>query len=120
MATRTITDAELYYLGDKVVLLGKNDLRERMCTLVKGIREIQKTMNDDKSSAELDELIECILSCKEPPEYGKGSHKGLNVMCYIDGNTTITYRPKSRNFLYSKSENGLNHHYLLPGKEENN
>ena len=56
MAKRIITDSELFYLGDRVVMLGKHELRERMHLLVKGIREIQKSMTDDKSSAELDEL----------------------------------------------------------------
>lgn len=118
MAKRIITDSELFYLGDKVVMLGKNELRESMHLLVKGIREIQKSMTDDKSSAELDELVECVLACKEPPEYGKRDRSDSNVTCYIDKNNVVIYRPKAGNFLYWKKEDGRNHYRLIEAEKQ--
>lgn len=114
---KKISDSELYYLGDKVVLLGKNELRERLYHLVKGVREIQKTMVDDDSLADLDELVESVLDCREPREYGTKKREALNVTCYIDNDTSVTWYPKPRVFCYRKNENGQIHHRLLAAKK---
>ena len=113
-----VSDAELYYLGEKMMELGKKGLIERLYKLVKGIREIQSSMSDDQSNADIDDLVEHILACKEVPEYGRrAGGSNANVTCYIDHDHVVTWHPKTRVFLYSKRENGKNEHRLIAGRK---